>query len=150
MSLAWLMPALYCWVPLPGCSTLRAVICVPDHTPFWKPLLWLLGELVGREGAMCTALLPASEAVTGPLQNTHALAHGGDASKNDRAQGQVQIVLKHSNELGSGDAKEFSISAESYFVHVYCSHPIKMQLFIQSLSCRFRRCCQGEQATNLT
>jgi hypothetical protein len=74
--------------------------------------------------------------------------HRGNVGKNNTAQGQVQIVLKCTNELGSGAAKEFSISAESYFVHFYYAYPIKAQLFMESLSCAFRRCRQGKQATN--
>lgn len=62
---------------------------------------------------MGTALLATTEAMTGPSwlrayvpsQNTHRVRHGGDAGKNNRTQGQVQIVLKHSNELGSGVPK---------------------------------------------
>lgn len=74
---------------------------------------------------------------------------GGDAGENDTARGQTQIVLKRTSELGSGGAREFSISAEGDFVHVYCSHPIKMRLLAETLGCGFRRRCQGK-ATDLT
>jgi hypothetical protein len=68
--------------------------------------------------------------------------HWDSVGMSNIAPGQMQIVLKHANELGSGAAKEFSISAESYFVHFYHDHPIKMQLFMESLSSTFRRSCQ--------
>lgn len=40
--------------------------------------------------------------------------------KRSTAQGQVQIVLKCTNELGSGAAKEFSISAELFRALFLC------------------------------
>lgn len=72
----------------------------------------------------------------------------GNVGKRSTAQGQVQIVLKCTNELGSGAAKEFSISAESYFVHFFPVQPLKAQLSVESLSCAFKRDCQGKQATD--
>lgn len=121
-----------------------------DCTPFRKPLLSLLGDLAGKEDVWVTGLVGHP----GYRSTYHCRIipywyHQGHAGKNNIAWGQMQIVLKHTNELGSGGAKEFSISAESYFVHFYYYHPIKMQLFMESLSCTFRRCCQGKQATNL-
>lgn len=89
----------------------------------------------------------------GPMCFCRTVPHshrGGDASKNNIARGQMQIVLKHTDELGSGGAKEFLISAESYSVHFYYHHPIKIQLFTESLSCTYRRCYQEKQVTNLT
>lgn len=66
---------------------------------------------------MGVALLPPWLRACESWQLNPTLAPGGDAGKNNNARGQMQIVLKHTNELGSGGAKEFSISAESYFVH---------------------------------
>lgn len=118
---AWRGPSL----PFAAGSLLRdahrsELSCVSLPTPLsGNQLLGLSGELAGREGLMGTALLPASEAMTGHpgcggTCHHRARAHlhrGGDAGESDRAQGQVQIVLKHSNELGLGGAKEFSMSA---------------------------------------
>lgn len=89
------------------------------------------------------ALVPTTEAAMGPVgrpgsgrachcRSVPRWHHGGGAGKHNRTQGQVQIVLKHTNELGSGGARAFSISAESDSAHVYDHHPIKTQLFAES------------------
>lgn len=101
----------------------------------WKPLLWLWGEPAGgghrgqgwgassrgRDGALRPSWLGVrTSQMRTPL--------GGWCPQEQPSTGQVQIVLKHTDELGSGGAKEFRISAESHFVHFYCSCPIKTQL----------------------
>lgn len=87
-------------------------------------------------GTVARAGVPAAEAAMGLSGHPgsvcahHKCAHhwAGGCPQEQPSTGQVQIVLKHTDELGSGGAKEFRISAESHFVHFYCSCPIKTQL----------------------
>lgn len=140
-------------VPSSGLALLRSSSLWTNHPPFWKALLRLLGEPAGKQGVPGMAGMPDTEAAMqhpghrghGQRRACHRTAiprphHVGDSSKNSIARGQAQIVLKHTNELGSGGAREFSMSAESDSVRVYCVHPIKMQLLIEMFGCGFRRC----------
>lgn len=122
----------------PQCSELSFV-----HTPLWKPLLWLLGELAGA-GTVDTAGVPAAEAAAMGLSGHPGSAY---ARRKRAAGGQVQIVLKHADELGSEGAKEFWISAES--IRVLLLLPPNKNATVQS-HCRFKSCCQGERATSFT
>lgn len=99
-------------------STWEAVKSLPCGAPYERPLPLLLGDLARKEGIWVMALSWQGACVCHHRVIPH-WHHRGDVGKHSTAQGQVQIVLKCTNELGSGAAKEFSISAESYSVHFY-------------------------------
>ena len=63
VALPWPLPSLCLRFPPLDSPCSEAAVHGPDHTPFWKALLRLLGELAGRQGVLGPAAMPAAEAV---------------------------------------------------------------------------------------